>query len=494
MLLGIDVGTSSCKVALFDNSGKQLASESVTYSITYPHPGWAEQDPETWWNAAISAIGKLMDKSGASPAKVDAIGVDGQSGAAVAIGRDGACLCPTPIWLDIRSQDICQEAEQAIGEKHIFSVAGNKLRPAYSTPKILWYKRYFPEIYTAAYRFLQSNSYIVYKLTGKFSQDVSQGYGLHFFDNRRLIYNCELCKEFGFEPDKFPEIYRCSDVVGSVTEEAAKACGLISGIPVIAGGLDAACAALSAGVCEAGQTQEQSGQAGGMSICTDFPAANPGLISSAHVVPGRWLLQGGTTGGAGVLRWLQKELWPDMDFDSLCSLADSVPAGSDGVLFLPYMSGERSPIWLSNATGIFFGLSFGKTRGHLIRAAMEGVAFSLQHNLSVAESCGISVGKMVAVGGASKSSVWNQIKADVTGKEIYVCSNNAGSVFGASILAAIGAGMCVSPKEMLEKNLSVSQKYLPDRERQLAYSKCMELYLRLLERNMDLFLDSKFNT
>lgn len=487
MLLGIDVGTSSCKVGLFENSGKLLADASRPYRSFYPHPGWVEQNPEDWWDAAKTAVRSLVEQSGVSPADIDGIGIDGQSWSAVAIGNDGQCLGMSPIWLDTRAKDLCTEVEQHIGQDRIFSVAGNRFRPNYSTPKILWYKRNLPELYNNTFKFLQSNSYIAYKLTSVFSQDVCQAYGLHFFDNAKLQYDASLAEEFGIDLEKFPQLYSCSAVVGTVTKEAAEACGLRTGIPVVAGGLDAACAALGAGVYQPGQTQEQSGQAGGMSICTDFPAAHPDLISSPHVVPGRWLLQGGTTGGAGVMRWLQQELWPDTGFQELSALAESVQAGSDGVIFLPYMSGERSPIWNPDAKGVFYGLGFDKKRAHLVRAAMEGVAFSLRHNLETAEAANTRVGTLTAVGGAANSSVWMQIKADVTGRTVEICSSDTGTVFGAAILAAMGICLCKDPSEMLSKNITVKKKYTPNPESHAFYTQQMGQYLKLLKYSSEMF-------
>ena len=217
---------------------------------------------------------------------------------------------------------------------------------------MLWFKEERPEIFEETYKFLQSNSYIVYKLTGVMSQDMSQGYGIHFFCNKTCTYDAELAEELGLSADLVPDILPCHAVAGTVTEEAAQATGLAPGTRVVAGGLDAACGTLGAGVIKKGQTQEQGGQAGGMSICLEEALAHPKLILSPHVVPDKWLLQGGTVGGGGVLRWMKQEFGEGASFDELTSLAEKIPAGSDGVTFLPYMSGERSPIWDPDAKGV----------------------------------------------------------------------------------------------------------------------------------------------
>ena len=306
-LLGIDIGTSACKVAVFDRNGKVLAAASGDYPVYYPQEGWAEQNPEEWWDAVCRASKETIQKADIKPDEIAGIGIDGQSWSAIAIDKEGKVLTNTPIWMDTRAQSICDRLNQEIGAEKIFDVAGNSLQPSYSTAKILWYKENLPEVYAKIDKILQSNSYIAYKLTGVISQDVSQGYGLHCFDMKKACWDEEMCELLGIPMEFLPEICDCDHVIGSVTAKAAAKCGLSEGTPVVAGGLDAACGTLGAGVIHPGETQEQGGQAGGMSICMDAYKADPRLILSFHVVPGKWLLQGGTTGGGGVMRWFERE-------------------------------------------------------------------------------------------------------------------------------------------------------------------------------------------
>ena len=343
--------------------------------------------------------------------------------------------------MDTRARHIVKQTVDQLGFDTIFNIAGNAFEPAYSTPKILWFQQNLPNIYEKTYQFLQSNSYIVLKLTGKFTQEKSQGYGLHFFNAKTCTYDKDLANALGISLDKVPEIYNCHDVVGSVTKEAASLTGLLEGTPVVAGGLDAACGTLGAGVVRTGQTQEQGGQAGGMSICLDQAISHPKLILSPHVVPNHWLLQGGSVGGGGVLKWFRQELGADSSFDDLTSLAEQIPAGSNGVVFLPFMAGERSPIWDPDAKGVYYGLGFDKTRAHMIRASLEGVAFSLEHNLRTAKESGVEAEELIAMGGASNSLLWTQIKSDVTGKVIKVPTSDTATTLGASILAGVGVGI-----------------------------------------------------
>lgn len=486
-LLGIDIGTSACKIAVFDEDGTVITQVNKGYKVYYPAPGYVEQDPEEWWDAICEGIRDILSEGKVKADEIAVIGVDGQSWSAIPIDRNGKVLAKTPIWMDTRARDICTRVLDELGEDNIFNIAGNNFLPSYTTPKLLWFKENKPEIFEKTYKFLQSNSFVVYRLTGKLSQDLSQGYGLHFFNMEKQIYDEELALKLGLSTDLVPELFGCDEVVGQVIEEAAKITGLAVGTPVVAGGLDAACGALGAGVYMTGQTQEQGGQAGGMSICTDKALAHKALILSPHVVPGYYLLQGGSVGGGGALKWFRQEFGKDESFDDLTKQAEAVAPGSDGVVFLPYMSGERSPIWNPDAKGVFYGLSFDKTKGHMTRAVLEGVAYSLEHNLRVAKETGIEVGTMNAMGGAANSVLWTQIKADVTGCKIQVPASDTATTLGAVILAGIGTGVYSSYKEAVEKTIKITRVQEPNMENHELYKKRMDLYLEIYENLKDTF-------
>ena len=491
LLLGVDIGTSACKVAVFNKEGEVIASGNGGYQVYYPHPGWAEQNPDEWWSAVCSAIGDVLKKGDIKPEEIKGIGVDGQSWSAIPIDKEGNVLANTPIWMDTRAQSICDRLNAGIGADNIFQVAGNSMQPSYSTAKILWYKENLPEVYEKTYKILQSNAFIVYRFTGICSQDKSQGYGLHCFDMRTGTWDMEMCKKLGIPESFLSDIYECSEVVGGVSAKAAKETGLLEGTPVVAGALDAACGTLGSGVIHPGETQEQGGQAGGMSICLDEYAADPRLILSYHAVPNQWILQGGTVGGGGVMRWIEKELGDyERSIAKECGksslvqfneLAEKVPAGSDGLIFLPYMSGERSPIWDPNAKGVYYGLDFSKTKGHLIRAAMEGVAYSLKHNLDIGEKTGAKVEELLAMGGSANSLLWTQIKCDVTGKPITVPSSDTATTLGAVMLAGVGIGMYKDFEEAVKITVKKTRHHEPDMEKHAIYQKNYETYLEIYE-------------
>ena len=491
-LLGIDIGTSACKTALFYGDGRVKASESEVYPVYHPRQGWAEQNPDEWWKAVCTAVKRMLEKSNIAPGSILGIGIDGQSWSAIAVDGDGKSLCNTPIWMDTRAQGICDRLRLEIGEKNIFAVCGNPLQPTYTLPKVLWYKENMPDVYRKADKILQSNSYIVYKLTGEKTQDISQGYGYQCFDMHTGKWDESLCSEMGLRRDLLPDILSCHQVAGYVTAEAAAESGLCEGTPVVAGGLDAACGALGVGVIHEGETQEQGGQAGGMSVCMEEYHADPRLILGSHVVPGRWLLQGGTVGGGGILRWFEAEFCCEERLDAkennisvfaeMDKRASAVLPGSEGLIFLPYMAGERSPIWNSDAKGVYFGLDYAKTRAHMLRASMEGVAFSLIHNLETAENAGARIESLKAMGGAANSSLWTQMKSDITGKPVAVPAADTATTLGAAILAGVAAGVYSDFEQAVKKTVRINKSYKPNEENREVYSKNYETYLALYKQ------------
>lgn len=489
LLLGIDIGTSGCKIALFSPDGTAVCTVVEEYPVYYPAPGFVEQEPDDWWNAVCCGTKRMIAENGIDPDEIAGVGVDGQGWAAVAMDREGRVLTRNPIWLDTRSEAICAELNKTVGEDRIFQLSGNPLKAQYTTGKIIWYQRNMPQVYGRIDKILQSNSFIVYRMTGVASQDVSQGYGLHCFDMRKGCWDGDMSAALGISRHMLPDIARCHEVVGAVTPAAAQCMGLIAGTPVVAGGLDAACGTLGAGVYLPGQTQEQGGQAGGMSICMDDYCADPRLILGYHVVPDRWLLQGGTTGGGGILRWFHEQFgYEEMQraketgessFSLLADLAQTAPAGSGGVTFLPYMAGERSPIWDEKAKGVFYGLDYSKTKAHMVRAAMEGAVYALRHNIEVAAGAGAGVGTMRAMGGAANSHFWTQMKSDITGKPIEVPASDVATTLGAALLAGVGLGVYKGFEDAVNRTVEVNRRHEPGIANKDEYDRGYETYLDL---------------
>ncbi|WP_238860092.1 MULTISPECIES: FGGY-family carbohydrate kinase [unclassified Clostridium] len=496
LLLGIDIGTSACKVAIFDLDGHVVSQSNKAYSVYYPEKDFVEQDAEEWWNAVCDATKECIEQSHINPEQIKGIGIDGQGWAALPVDVEGKPLHNAMIWMDRRSTKQCEEVIKKIGEDKIFEVSGNSFDATYTTPKILWLKENKPDVFIKTYKFLQSNSYIAFKLTGAMTQDLSQGYGLHCFDMKTGKYDAKLCEELGIPMEKLPDIVPCDQVVGTVNDIAAKQTGLAIGTPVVAGGLDAACGTLGAGVIEFGQTQEQGGQAGGMSICLDKPIGHKKLILGFHVIPNAWLLQGGTVGG-GSLKWFRNEFGEyekhmeeqtgENSFDALVNKAKGVNIGADGVIYLPYMAGERSPIWDKHAKGVFYGLGYDKTKGHIVRSILEGTAYSLEHNLQTAKEVNVDVEELIAIGGAANSLTWTQIKSDVTGKRIKVPTSDTATTLGAAILAGVGTGLYKDYREAVQRTIKITRVHEPNMEAHEIYKRYYPIYLEIYENLKDTF-------
>lgn len=471
LLMAIDVGTSGTRVALFTQDGAVAGSRSAEYSCQTDGPGYSQIDAEIWWESALACIEGLK-ADGLPLERVAAIGVDGISWVGLPVDEAGHALSPALTWMDRRSRSQAESMVKRVGAEALFAVAGNPPDPAYIAPKMLYFKENEPDIYRRAHCFIQCNSYIVLRLTGTFSQDYSQGYGFHFFDVARRQLRGDVAEAMGVDAEKVAPFYESHQVVGGLLGSVARRTGLTADIPVVAGGLDAACCTLGAGVITPGDTQEQGGQAGGMSIDVDHALMHPRLILGCHVVPGQWLLQGGSVGGGGALRWFREQLgaWEDAAgreeglsaYEVFSREAETVPAGCQGLCFLPYMAGERSPIWDSNARGVFAGLSYDKSRAHMVRAVMEGVAFSLQHNLETAYETGARVDTLRSVGGSANSQVWTQIKSDVTGLPIQVPFSDQATTLGAALLAGVGAGIYRDFAEAVRHTVRIQRVHEPD--------------------------------
>ncbi len=474
ILLGIDIGTSACKVAAFTQTGTVIAQANESYEVFYPQQGWAEQDPNDWWEAVCRALQSLLVT--VNPSDIAGIGIDGQSWSAIPVDKKGEVLCNTPIWMDTRALDICAEMEAIAGEGVLFGMSKNPVQPMYTMPKVLWYKKNLPEVYKNTDKILQSNSFIAYRLTGALSHERSQGYGWNCYDMQNGVWDTALCEKLGVDASMLPDIFNSHDVVGTVTKKAAEMTGLCEGIPVVAGGLDAACGTRGVGV---------------MSICTAACTADERLILSPHVVPGYYLLQGGTVGGSGTLNWFEREFGEaerqsalesgKSSFAEIDKIAETIFPASDGLVFLPYLAGERSPIWDAKAKGVFFGIEFSKTRAHFARAVMEGVAYSLRHNLETAAEADATVKTLYSMGGAANSRLWTQIKSDVTGLPIQVPSSDTATALGAAILAGVGTGVYKDFEQAVAQTVQVKRTHEPNLQNKAKYDKGYETYIKLYE-------------
>src|SRR5512140_2773747 len=454
VILTVDVGTSSTKTSLWTETGQLVAHAASTYDLQRAEPLWAEIAGDTWWRAVCETIRAVLATSGADPASIAGIGVDGVGWTLIPVDREGNPLRPAMIWLDRRAEQETAWLKSLPEAASLVHLDANPLDAAYITPKLLWLKKNHPDLFHSAHKFLEATGFIVSRFTGKFVCDYTQAYGYHFFDIRNQKWDDDAARTIGIPLEQMPELCGSTQMIGTVTAQAAEQAGLKPGIPVIAGCLDAAVGALGSGVVKTGQTNEQGGQAGGVGISLDHVLVEPRLIFSHHVIPGQYLLQAGTVGG-GSLSWFRDQFGhPEVDAANLLGInpfelfsrqVEKSRPGANGLIFLPYMAGERTPLWSSIARGVFFGLTYTTTRADILRAILEGCAFAVYDNLQIAAEHGALVDEFLGAGGATQSAVWCQIKADVYGKPFIVARRADGGEGGHSLglfaLAAYGIGL-----------------------------------------------------
>jgi xylulokinase len=494
-ILALDIGTSSTKAALWTDDGTLVAQTTEDYSLQRPYVSWAEIDALEWWRAVCLTTQQVLAQSGVAGDQVVGIGVDGLGWTLVPVDRRGDPLFPAMTWLDRRAEAEADWLRSLPEASDLVNLVANPLDASYITPKLLWLQRQRPRIFEATDQFLTSTGFIVRRLTGENSCDFTQAYGYHFFDIRRERWDEEAARLIGMPLEKLPPLFPAISVAGQVTEVAAAAMGLAAGTPVIVGGLDASVGSTGAGVVRLGQTVDQGGQAGGMALSVDHVIVEPQLIFSHHILPGQYLFQSGTVGG-GSPSWFRDvlghpevnaaELLHSTPFDLMSSQVELTPAGSHGLIFLPYMAGERTPLWNSNARGVFFGLSYKTTRSDILRAIMEGCAFAVYHNLMIAERNGVTVKEWIGVGGGTRSAVWCQIKADVTGKPYVLARRRGGGEGGHALglyaMVSHAIGECDDLADRIEALLPERRAFEPSPASHAMYEDLFSIYRELSDK------------
>ncbi len=493
VLLGIDIGTTNAKAALFATSGALLGEAQQEYETAYPKPGWAEQTAGNWWGATAAIVRRLLDVGQVEPEDVAAIAVSSQAPTALPVDARGQPLRPALIWMDRRSEAQCTLLRQTVDVERILELNGNRIDPYFGAPKIAWLVQNEPDVVRRTHFFMQANGYVNFKLTGQFTIDRSHASLFQCYDMGLGDWSDELCAMLDLPREKLPPVVSCTDVIGQVSREAAQATGLLEGTPVVAGMVDGVAAALEAGVVTPGEAVEMTGTSTVLLVCVDEPPRQPDLIALAHALPGAYLLVGALVSTGAALRWFRDELGSAEvstgrdAFEIMSEQAGEVAPGAGGLLFLPYMMGERSPIWNTDARGVLFGLSLATSRAQIIRALMEGAAFGLRHNVGVAEKAGVHIETLRSVGGGSRSAVWSQIKADLLGRPIAVPAVSLGAPLGDALLAGTGVGLypdLVSATRLVDQPLTV---YQPREAASAHYDRLYPLYRQLYIANEGLF-------
>jgi len=497
--LGVDVGTLGTKTVVFDAEGHLLGSSSREYGIEIPRPAWAEQDPETWWRAVVETVRVALQKAGVSPGDVRGIGLSVLTPALVPVDRMGRALRRAILMIDQRAVREAGWIEKQIGADRLFEVTGNRAASgAYSAPGMLWIRREEPRVFEETFRFLHADGYIVHRMTGEFSMDYTQASASLLFETGgRKMWSGELCAELGIPPEKLPEVHPSWEVVGELVPEAAGELGLPPGVPVVAGANDTACACVGTGVVEADMTLLSVGTTVTLSHVTDESAFDVRLVNRAHAVPDRWIIMGAMSTPGAAYRWLRDHLYSPgqegaADAGATYSLMDSEaeesPPGANGLIFLPYLSGERTPIWNPHARGLLFGLTLSHTRADILRAFLEGGAYCVRDNLEVLRSRGLKVEEVRIGGGGAKSRLWRQIMADVLGVPLSLPRVTEAAALGAAILAGTGAKVYGDPASAARRLVEVRRAERP-RELHRRYEGYYWLFKKLYDRVRECYED-----
>lgn len=486
LLLGIDIGTTNIKAVLTTPEGWIIAQAQTDYQTYRPKPGWAEQDPLDWWRGTVEVTRVVLANAPARPEQIVGIGVSGQGCAVTLIDQNGEVVRPAIIWMDMRSEPQSEYLRHCC-QAEILQQNGKQPAPYNADPVLLWLKEHEPEAITAAQTSLTSTGYINFRLTGEAVENQSDASILFAFDLAKGSWSEELITAFGLPRKLYPNIVPSSEIIGTLSGEAATELGLIPGVPVVAGGEDTSSAGLAIGVSETGQAFLSLGTAGTIYIVEDRPIVHPQLLAFLHVLPGQTLLGGSITAVGAGLNWIRKLFGAEFDYIQLSEMARQSPPGAGGALFLPYLSGELQPINDGNARGVFFGLSMSTSPSHMVRAVMEGAAFAIAHNIVIASEAGSTITELRAVGGPTKSDLWCRIIANITGYPVTVLADNAGAPLGNALLAAAGIGLIDDPAATARKVARITGQYEPNPRFRDRYVEMFAIYRQLYPQLKDQF-------
>jgi xylulokinase len=480
--LGVDVSTTGSKALLIDASGTVAGVAASPHTLQTPKPLWSEQDPREWWEAASASIRKVLAEAGVRGEQIAAVGLTGQMHGLVLLDEAGEVLRPAILWNDQRTQAQCDEIHARIGREKFIQISGNVALTGFTAPKILWVAENEPQVYQKVKHVLLPKDYLRFCLTGAYAMDKAGGSGTVLFDLGARTWSPELLSALGIDPAWMPPAFEGPQFTGTVTAAAAAATGLVAGTSVAAGGGDQAAQAVGVGVVEPGIVALTVGTSGVVFATTPSALIEPQgrLHAFCHAVPGMWHFMGVMLSAAGSLQWYRDTLAPEMSFDDLLKEAESVPPGSEGLQFLPYLSGERTPYPDPLARGAWVGLTLRHGRGHLTRAVLEGVAYGLKDSFDLIKEAGLGEVRQVrASGGGTKGALWRQILASVLEAELVTVNTSEGAAFGAALLAGVGAGTWPDVPAACAAAIRVTGSTQPDPSQVEVYRKGHQIYRSL---------------
>lgn len=465
-LLGIDVATSATKALLVAENGDVVAQASTEYSFETPHPLWSEQDPELWWKGAVESIREVLAKSEVAPSEVAGIGLTGQMHGLVALDTEGEVLRPAILWNDQRTGKQCDDIRKALGQEQLIKLTGNDALAGFTAPKILWVREHEPEIYSQIDQILLPKDYVRYRLTNSYATDKAGAAGTLLVDIKNRDWSDEVLSALDIPRRWLPQMYEGPEVTGTISSEAALATGLGEKTPVVAGGGDQAAQAVGVGAVTEGTAALTLGTSGVVFAPTSSAVVEPEgrLHAFCHAADNAWHLMGVMLSAAGSLRWYRETLAPETSYDELLAPVTDLAPGSNGLLFLPYLTGERTPHPDPLARGAFVGLTVRHKRAHMTRSVLEGVAFGLRDSFELIKENGLPINQVRISGGGAQSPIWRQILADILETELVTVNTTEGASYGAALLAGVGASIWPDVATACAQTISLNGRTQPQPE------------------------------
>ncbi len=481
-LIGLDSSTTATKALLMDENGNVLSIGAAAYDYSTPKPLWTEQDPTLWWEGTIKSVKEALSKIEIDPAEIVGIGVTGQMHGSVFLDDKREVLRPALLWNDQRTGSQCDAIRERLGKQRLIAITGNDALTGFTAPKILWLQENEPEVYAKVRHILLPKDYVRYQLTGELATDKAGAAGTLLFDVAARNWSPEVLDALDIKPALLPETFEGTATTGHLTEAAATALGLRAGIPVMGGGGDQAAQGVGVGAVKEGIIALTLGTSGVVFASSDKPAIEPEgrLHAFCHAVPEKWHMMGVMLSAAGSLRWHRDTMAPETPFGDLVAATKGIAPGSDGLIFLPYLTGERTPYPDPYARGAFVGLTVRHTPAHMTQAVLEGVGFGLRDSFTLIEGSGLPQAHQVRIsGGGARSQEWRQILANILNAELVTVNTTEGAAYGTALLAGVGAGLWPNTEAAADAVIKVTGTTKPDPATREVYDAHYRLYREL---------------